>query len=77
MFVRYAFEYANRIPRLDMKSVDHYYLPELVNRFFDTVSLQKGISKLMLDIPTATIQIIFGMILLSFYHPIFIVFRFS
>ena len=64
------------IPRLDMKSVDSYYLPELVNRFFDTVSLQKGISKLLLDIPTATIQILFGLILLSFYHPVFIVFSF-
>lgn len=74
MFVRYSFEYANKIPRLDMKSVDNYYLPELVNRFFDTVSLQKGVSKLMLDIPTATIQILFGLILLSFYHPVFIIF---
>ena len=74
LFVRYSFEYANRIPRLDLKSVDRYYLPELVNRFFDTISLQKGISKLLLDIPTASIQILFGMLLLSFYHPIFIVF---
>jgi ABC-type bacteriocin/lantibiotic exporter with double-glycine peptidase domain len=76
MFVRYSFEYAYRIPRLDLKSVDQYYLPELVNRFFDTVSLQKGISKLLLDIPAATIQIIFGLLLLSFYHPVFIVFSF-
>ncbi len=74
IFVRYSLEYANRIPRLDMKSVDNYYLPELVNRFFDTISLQKGVSKLLLDIPTASIQILFGLILLSFYHPVFIVF---
>lgn len=74
LFVRYSFEYAHKIPRLDLKSVDRYYLPELVNRFFDTISLQKGISKLLLEIPTATIQIIFGMILLSFYHPVFIIF---
>lgn len=74
LFVRYSFEYANRIPRLNLQSVDSYYLPELVNRFFDTVSLQKGIAKLLLDIPAATIQILFGTILLSFYHPVFIVF---
>jgi ATP-binding cassette, subfamily B, bacterial len=74
LFVKYSFEYANRIPRIDLKSIDSYYLPELVNRFFDTVSLQKGISKLLLEIPTASIQILFGLILLSFYHPIFIVF---
>jgi ATP-binding cassette subfamily B protein len=74
LFVRYSFEYANRIPKLDLQSVDSYYLPELVNRFFDTVSLQKSISKLLLEIPTATIQILFGTILLSFYHPVFIAF---
>lgn len=74
LFVRYSFEYANRIPKLDLQKVDDYFLPELVNRFFDTVSLQKGISKLLLDIPAASIQILFGTILLSFYHPVFIVF---
>ena len=74
IFVRYSFEFAERIPKLNLQSVDSYYLPELVNRFFDTVALQKGISKLLLDIPAATIQILFGLILLSFYHPVFIFF---
>ncbi len=74
IFVRYSFEFAERIPKLDLQGVDHYYLPELVNRFFDTVSLQKGISKLLLDIPAASIQILFGLLLLSFYHPVFIFF---
>ncbi len=74
LFVRYSFRYAHTIPNLDMEKVDGYYLPELVNRFFDTVSLQKGISKLLLDVPAATIQILFGLILLSFYHPVFIFF---
>ena len=74
IFVRYSFEFAERIPRLNLQAVDSYYLPELVNRFFDTVALQKGISKLLLDIPAATIQIFFGLVLLSFYHPVFIFF---
>jgi ATP-binding cassette, subfamily B, bacterial len=74
IFVRYSFEFAERIPRINLQSVDNYYLPELINRFFDTVILQKGISKLLLDIPAATIQIIFGLLLLSFYHPVFIFF---
>jgi ABC-type bacteriocin/lantibiotic exporter with double-glycine peptidase domain len=74
IFVRYSFAFADRIPKLDLKKVDGYYLPELVNRFFDTISLQKSISKLLLDLPTAMIQILFGLILLSFYHPAFILF---
>jgi ATP-binding cassette subfamily B protein len=77
IFVRYSLEFSNRLPRLDLQAVDSYYLPELANRFFDTVSLQKGISKLLLDIPGATIQILFGLILLAFYHPIFIFFGFA
>lgn len=74
LFVRYSFQYANNIPKLNLKDVDNYYLPELTNRFFDTISLQKGISKLLLDVPAATIQILFGLVLLSFYHPVFIFF---
>ena len=74
IFVRYSFEFAERIPKLNLLSVDAFYLPELVNRFFDTVTLQKGMTKLLLDIPAASIQIIFGLILLSFYHPVFIFF---
>jgi ATP-binding cassette subfamily B protein len=76
IFTRLTFAYAYRIPKLSLPSVDNYYLPELVNRFFDTASLQKGLSKLLLDFPAATIQILFGLILLSLYHPVFIVFGF-
>jgi ABC-type bacteriocin/lantibiotic exporter with double-glycine peptidase domain len=74
IFVKYAYAFANRIPQLDLKKIDAYYLPELVNRFFDTISMQKSISKILLDLPAATIQILFGLILLSFYHPAFILF---
>lgn len=74
LFVRYSFAFANHIPNLDMKKNDLVYLPELVNRFFDIPVLQKGLSKVLLDIPTAIIQIIFGLILLCFYHPAFILF---
>ncbi len=74
IFVRYAFSYAHAVPRLDLRAVDGYYLPELVNRFFDTATLQKGLAKLLLDVPLATIQIFFGLLLLSFYHPVFIFF---
>jgi len=76
LFVRYSFAFAAHIPKLDLKKTDTLYLPELVNRFFDIPVLQKSLSKILLDIPTATIQILFGLILLSFYHPAFILFGF-
>jgi ATP-binding cassette, subfamily B, bacterial len=77
IFVRYSFDIAQRLPRLDIEKADGYYLPELVNRFFDTGTLQKGLSKLLLDVPVATIQILAGLLLLAFYHPAFIVFGIS
>ncbi|MBI1343898.1 MAG: ATP-binding cassette domain-containing protein [Terrimonas sp.] len=74
IFVRFSIDFADHIPRIDLQKADSFYLPELVNRFFEIPSLQKGLSKLLLDIPTATIQILFGLILLSLYHPAFILF---
>lgn len=74
LFVRYSFAFAAHIPKMDLKKTDTIYLPELVNRFFDIPVLQKSLSKILLDIPTASIQILFGLLLLSFYHPAFILF---
>ncbi len=72
IFLRHGLEFSDRLPKLDIEKLDNYQLPELVNRFFDTVSLQKGLEKLLLDLPTAIIQILLGLLLLSFYHPVFI-----
>ena len=76
IFVRNTYKFAEVIPQIDLLKSNKYYLPEKINRFFDVMSIQKGISKLLLDIPIASIQIVFGLVLLSFYHPIFIVFGF-
>lgn len=73
IFSRYALEFTYKIPRLENVAVDGIHMPELVNRFFDVVVLQKALSKLLLDIPLAIIQIIFGLLLLSFYNSLFIV----
>jgi ABC-type bacteriocin/lantibiotic exporter with double-glycine peptidase domain len=72
VFTSYAYTFADTIPRMDLKKMDQYFIPEKVNRFFDTVNIQKGFAKLLLDIPIASVQIIFGILLLSLYHPLFI-----
>lgn len=74
LFTRFAFEFATVIPKLKLNQTDDYYLPEKANRFFDTVTVQKGLAKLLLDVPMAGIQISFGLILLALYHPAFILF---
>jgi ATP-binding cassette subfamily B protein len=74
IFTRYAFEFADKIPRFDLLTTDRFYLPEKVNRFFDVLIVQKSLSKLLLEVPIASIQLIFGLLLLAVYHPFFIVF---
>ncbi|HLO45701.1 MAG TPA: ATP-binding cassette domain-containing protein [Leadbetterella sp.] len=76
LFVRYSLEYGNRLPKLNIEKLDSYYLPELVNRFFDISTLQKSLQKLLVEVPAALIQVILGILLLAFYHPLFIAFGF-
>ncbi|MRI01887.1 ATP-binding cassette domain-containing protein [Kriegella sp. EG-1] len=74
IFTRASFEFTYRFPKIKMNELRDYYPPELANRFFDTLNVQKGLSKILLDFPAAILQIIFGLLLLSFYHPFFIIY---
>jgi ABC-type bacteriocin/lantibiotic exporter with double-glycine peptidase domain len=74
IFTRAALEFAYRIPRLKLEKLYKEHAPELVNRFFDTISIQKGLAKILIDFSTALLHIIFGLVLLSVYHPFFIAF---
>ena len=74
IFIRSSFEFAVRLPKIKFEEYYNNYPPELANRFFDTLMIQKGTSKLLIDFSAALLQIIFGIILLSLYHPYFIFF---
>ncbi|RQO74328.1 ABC transporter ATP-binding protein/permease [Pedobacter sp. KBW06] len=75
IFVRASFEFAYRLPKIKFEELYHdLYPPEIANRFFDTLTIQKGVAKLLLDYSSALLQIVFGIILLSLYHSSFILF---
>ncbi|MCF6128355.1 ATP-binding cassette domain-containing protein [Flavobacterium sp. AS60] len=74
IFIRSSFEFGFRLPKIKTDALHNQYPPELANRFFDTMTIQKGASKLLIDFSSAILQIIFGIILLSLYHPFFIFF---
>jgi len=76
VFTKAAFEFAFRIPRIRMEALMNTYAPELVNRFFDVINIQKGLPKLLIDLSSGAIQILFGLLLLSLYHPFFVFFSF-
>lgn len=72
VFAKAAFEFTYRLPRIQPDAFSGYYPPELMNRFFDVLTIQKGMPKLLIDLTAAVVQIIFGLLLLSAYHPVFI-----
>ncbi|MCB0533651.1 MAG: ABC transporter ATP-binding protein [Lewinellaceae bacterium] len=73
IFARSSFEFASRIPRIKLSELDNIHAPELVNRFFDTLTIQKGLPKILIDFSLAAFQVIFGLLLLAFYSPYFII----
>ncbi len=74
VFARLAFEFAFRLPRVRLERVQDEYLPEVMNRFFESVIIQKSLAKLLTESTTAALQVIFGLVLLTFYHPYFAAF---
>lgn len=76
IFIRSSFEFGFRLPKIKTDALHNQYPPELANRFFDTLTIQKGASKLLIDFSSALLQIVFGILLLSLYHPFFIFFGF-
>lgn len=74
VFAQLAFEFAFRLPRVRLESVRDEYLPEVMNRFFESVIIQKSLAKLLTESTTAALQVLFGLVLLTFYHPYFAAF---
>lgn len=71
VFARSSFEFASRIPNMKVESLIKQYSPELMNRFFDIMTVQKGLPKLLVDFTASVLQIFFSLILLAAYHPLF------
>lgn len=69
LFVRVVADYAHRLPRLKLEAFDHRYGPELGNRFFDVLNVQKALASLLLDGVALVVTAVVGMTVLAFYHP--------
>lgn len=69
LFVRVVADYAHRLPRLQLEGFDRRHGPELANRFFDVLTLQKSLAKLLLDGVAIVVTAGVGMVVLAFYHP--------
>lgn len=69
IFARVATDVTWRLLRVRVSAFDRYYGPELVNRFFDTVTVQKSAALLLIDGLSILMQTVIGMVLLALYHP--------
>lgn len=68
IFVRIADNLVYRLPRVDLRAFYRQHGPELINRFFDVLTIQKAGATLLLDGVSTALQVGIGLLLLSFYH---------
>lgn len=69
IFARTSLQLAETLPRIRHDVLAREYAPQLVNRFFDVITIQKTMSKILLDGPSATLQVTIALVLMSFYNP--------
>jgi putative ABC transport system ATP-binding protein len=72
LFANLSMELAFRLPRMTRQYPARF--PEMVNRFFDVVTVKKSLSMLAIEGSSLALQMIIGLILLAFYHPMLFAF---
>lgn len=73
IFAKSSFEFTYRLPHIEYINFYKQHAPEMANRFFDVITIQKGLPKILIDFSLAIFQIIFGLLLLSIYSQYFII----
>lgn len=74
IFANITLRLSERIPAIKSSALNSEYMPELINRFFDVVTIQKSWSKLLLEVPTAALQVVLGLVIMAFYSPLLLAF---
>ncbi len=69
IFVRIIGDLANRFPLAQRSAIADEHPPELANRYFDIMTIQKSVASLILDGISIVLQAAIGLVLLAFYHP--------
>jgi putative ABC transport system ATP-binding protein len=74
IFARVALDLAYRLPRVQLATYDSARGTELLNRFFEVLTVQKAAALLLVDGVGVVLQAAAGLLLLAFYHPILLAF---
>jgi ATP-binding cassette subfamily B protein len=70
IFARTAMRLAVRVLKLEKNAMDGEYMPEVVNRFFEVLTIQKSLAKLLIEGLGALLQTFVGLVLIAFYSPL-------
>lgn len=74
LLVDVAVRFSEKISMLKPELYLNSFLPSKINHFFDVLTLQKGLTKILLDFTFSLISIVFGLIVLSLYNTLFLLF---
>lgn len=72
--VRIVGDLSERFTRLERSAIDGIHGPELANRFFDVITLQKASASLLIDLLALSVQTLAGLLLLAVYSPYLLMF---
>jgi multidrug resistance efflux pump len=74
LLVFFGVKFSEKISHLRPDLYLNEYLPSKINQFFDVLTLQKGLTKILTDVSFAVISIILCLLILSAYSPLFLIF---
>ncbi len=74
IFAGMSFDFMHHITKIRHNNLRSFNPLERMNRLMDVLTLQKNLSSVLVDLSASLFQIIFGLIILCFYHPFFIAF---
>lgn len=73
LFAATGLEIAYRLPMMHRSALQGQYGPELVNRFFDVITMQKSLAKILIDGLSYSLVALASLILLGIYSPFFLI----
>ncbi|MCC5792358.1 MAG: ABC transporter ATP-binding protein [Legionellaceae bacterium] len=74
LMVKISLNLTRHFTHLSLDNFSVHHGPELVNRFFEVVTIKKSLASLLLYGINLGLQVSFGLILILLYHPLFLLF---
>lgn len=74
LMVKISLRLAHQFTHISLNDFSLHHGRELINRFFEVININKALASLLLYGINLSLQLFFGLTLLLFYHPLFLIF---